>query len=61
MELPQTLIYRHNTGNRAYGFDQFVTQPVVQKPTQASQQLPDGDFPYNYTVAGNQRGINLKH
>ncbi len=60
MELPQTLIYRHNTGNRAYGFEQFVGRPIDQRPTEASLKLPEGDFPYNYTVAGNQRHVQPK-
>eukprot|EP00347_Sterkiella_histriomuscorum_P004680 403359517 len=55
MELPQTLLYRHNTGNKTYGFEQFIQQPIQQKPTLASMKMPDGDFPYNYTVAGNYK------
>ncbi|CDW74652.1 UNKNOWN [Stylonychia lemnae] len=56
MELPQTLISRHNTGNKAYGFEQFIANPIDQKPTYAANNnIPDGDFPYNYTVAPNYK------
>ena len=55
MELPQTLVSRHNTGNKAYGFEQFINKPMEQVPTKASYIIPDGDFPYNYTVAGNYK------
>jgi hypothetical protein len=55
MEKPETLHFRHNTGNTAYGFEQTVNRPVAFKPTHIEGILPDGDFPYNYTVAGNQQ------
>jgi len=28
---------------------------MEQVPTKASYIIPDGDFPYNYTVAGNYK------
>ena len=55
MELPEALKFRNNTGNRAYGFEQTLPTLVEQKLTHASSHFPDGDFPYNYSVAGNNR------
>ena len=57
MELPQTLSHRHSTNNRAYGFDQY-NQPVEGKATKASFFLPEGDFAYKYSVAGNNHAQN---
>lgn len=56
--MPETLLYRHNTGNRAYGFEMTLAKPVGEKPTYASHYIPDGDFPYKYTVAGNYKEYN---
>lgn len=53
MEMPETLKFRHNTKNKEYGFEQTLDKPVSTIPTYASSFIPDGDFPYKYTVAGN--------
>ncbi len=53
--IPVSLFYRHNTWNRAYGFDQILTKPIEAKSTRADDMFPEGDFPYKYTIAGNYK------
>jgi len=52
MEQPEALKYRHNTGNRAYGFEQTLNKQapkgVPGDPTQSYNV-------YNYAVAGNYK------
>ncbi len=55
MELEDTLKFRHNTVNRTYGFEQKLNQAIDEKPTKAAGQIPDGDYPYKFTVAGNYK------
>jgi hypothetical protein len=48
-----TLANRNNTNNRAYGFDQRAERKLDAVPTHMAETLPDGDYPYNYSVTGN--------
>lgn len=56
MELPQTLIYRYNSSNRAYGFEQTLGRNMEHRPTLGGGMHSEGEFPYKFTVAGNYKG-----
>ncbi len=55
MEHGGVLKWRHNTQNRGYGFEMTLDKPTNYVPTKAAGYIPDGDFPYKYTVAGNYK------
>ena len=58
MAKPQALVYRGNTGNAGYGFEQVLDGPD-QRFAQNNQNDDDDNEPNQYTfaVAGNRKAM----
>jgi len=52
MEMPEALKYRHNTGNKLYGFDQILSKQVGHASVNPEEQM---NTDYKFAVVGNYK------